>query len=356
MSDPVLAPWLEAALDRGLVHRAHALLLHGPGPLGQFELAAALARAWLCENPHQGRSCGACAACHLFDQHSHPDFKLLLPEALREPLGWAAPADDEDEAEGGGSKSKAKPSREIRIDEVRAAIDWGQRTSARARAKVLVIHPAEAMNPSAANALLKTLEEPPGALRLLLTAHDPEALLPTVRSRCQRVAIGVPPRTEALDWLRAQGLAEPEVLWAAAGGLPQAALAWHQEGIDAAAWRRVPADVRRGAAKTLAAWPLPRVVDALQRLCHDLLAIAVGGEPRYFEASWLEPLRQPRAPAVDALVTLERELRVAARHDDHPWHAALRVEALLARMAALWHTARVVPAAASRALDTLPGR
>ena len=354
MSDVSLAPWLEPALVRAQAHPAHALLLHAPGELGQFELAVTLAGAWLCESPAQGRACGRCSACRLFAQHSHPDFKLLLPEALREPRGWSTAADDE--GEGAGAKTKSKPSREIRIDEVRSAIDWGQRTSSRARAKVLVIHPAEAMNASAANALLKTLEEPPGALRLVLTAHDPEALLPTVRSRCQRVAVDVPPREQALSWLQSQGLADPEVLWAAAGGLPHAALALHAEGIDAAAWRSVPAAVRRGASTNLANWPVPRVVDALQRLCHDLLVLTVGGAPRYFEPKVLGPLLEPRAPTIDDLVALDRELRQAARQQDHPWLAGLRVEALLARAATPWQTPRQGRRAADKPLDTLPGR
>ena len=95
-------------------------------------------------------------------------------------------------------RSKAKPSKEIRVDAVRAAIEWGQKTSSRGGAKVILIHPAQAMNPTAANALLKTLEEPAGPLRLVLTTNDPEALLPTVRSRCQRLRLDLPPAAQAL--------------------------------------------------------------------------------------------------------------------------------------------------------------
>ncbi|MDH5331168.1 MAG: DNA polymerase III subunit delta' [Aquincola sp.] len=333
---------------------AHALLLHAAGALGQFDLALALAQGWLCESPVHGRACGACAACRLFGQHSHPDLKVLLPEALREPLGWAVPAtDDGDE---GTSKSKAKPSREIRIDEVRAAIEWGQRTMSRGRAKVLLIHPAEAMNTSAANALLKTLEEPPGALRLVLTAHDPDMLLPTVRSRCQRIHIAMPTSLEALAWLNDQGVDEPQVLLSASGGLPQAAFALHAEGIDAAAWRSVPAAARRGGSTTLVGWPVPRLVDALHRLCHDLMATMAGGAPTFFEPGLLAPLVQPRGPTMDALAQLDSELRRASRQQDHPWHAGLRAEALLSRVAVLWQTPRDVPVGQGRPLDTLPGR
>ena len=185
MSGSAWPAWLDAPLAQGLSMRAHALLLHAPGALGQFDLAIGLARAWLCETPIHGWACGTCASCRLMDGHSHPDFHLLLPDAMRPGLGWAsAEADGGDDGEG---KSKAKPSREIKVLALRAAIDWSHRTSARGGAKVLVIHPAEAMNPVTANAVLKTLEEPPGRLRLLLTAADPEALLPTVRSRCQRL-------------------------------------------------------------------------------------------------------------------------------------------------------------------------
>jgi DNA polymerase-3 subunit delta' len=332
----------------------HALLLHAPGALGQFELALALARGWLCESPAQGRACDACTACRLFGQHSHPDLKVLLPEVLREPLGWAVPASDD--GEDGASKSKAKPGREIRIDEVRTAIDWAQRTTSRGRVKVLLIHPAEAMNTSSANALLKTLEEPPGTLRLVLTASDPEALLPTVRSRCQRIPISVPPSSEALAWLHDQGVHEPQVLLAAAGGLPQAAFAMHAEGIDAAAWRSVPAAAQRGVSTTLAGWPVPRLVDALHRLCHDLMATVAGGTSTFFEIALLAPLVQPRGPTLGKLAQLDTELRQASRQQDHPWHAGLRAEALLSRVAALWQTPRDAQAGRGRPLDTLPRR
>lgn len=353
MNLPVaLSPWLELALTRALCVPAHGLVVHGPGALGQLELALELARSLLCESPQAGgRACGHCSACHLFDRRSHPDFRALLPEAVALRLGWLAA---EEGGEGGSTKTKAKPSRDIRVDAVRAAIDWAQQTSSRGRAKVLVIHPAEAMNETAANALLKTLEEPPGRLRLLLTASDPEALLPTVRSRCQRVTLAAPDAHQAMAWLEAAGVAQAERLLAAAGGLPHAALALHEEGIDAEAWARVPAWASRGQAAGLAGWPITRVVEALHKLCHDLMQQAVGGAPRYFDAGALAAAG--RLPPMRELVAWERELLRAARHDEHPWHAPLRTEALVARAAALWHTARGESPARAGPLDTLGGR
>ena len=196
-------PWLAEPLQRALRQGAHALLLHGPEGVGQFELGLTLAKAWLCEEaserrPH-GWACGACASCRLVESRSHPDLLVLIPEALRESLGWGTGGEGE---EGGSEKgSKGKPSKEIKVEAIRAAVAFAQTTSARGRGTVLVLHPAERMNPIAANTLLKTLEEPPGAARFALSTAAPDALLPTIRSRCQALPIRLPPHDEAAVWL-----------------------------------------------------------------------------------------------------------------------------------------------------------
>ncbi len=316
-------PWLGPLLQRTLAsQQAHALLLHGPQGVGQFELALTLAQAWLCEAAHGApRPCGHCASCRLVQAHSHPDLLVLLPEALREPLGWA-PEGDEAGAE--RAAGKAKPSKEIKVEAVRAAVSFAQTTSARGRLKVVVLHPAERMNGIAANALLKTLEEPPGAARLLLSCAAPDALLPTIRSRCQAVAMALPPTAEAVAWLAEQGVADPQVMLAAAGGQPQEALEWVAQGIDAALWQRLPALVAQGQAAPFAGWPLARLVDALQKLCHDAACIGVGAAPRYFPADAL-----PKGAAPGALAAWLRELQRVARHAEHPWNAGLMGESLV---------------------------
>ena len=336
---PKSLPWLAAPLAQGLASRAHALLLHGPGGVGQFELGLALATGWLCEaNTEASRPCGDCLSCCLMAAHMHPDFHLLLPEAQRESLGWSVAEEGGDS--GGAAKAKAKPSKEIRVEAVRAAIEWGQVTSSRGRAKVILIHPAQSMNLIAANALLKTLEEPAGRLRLVLTAHDPEALLPTVRSRCQRLRLALPPASQALDWLTAQGLARPEVMLAAAGGQVLEAQAMARDGIDSDTWERVPRAVHMGLAAVVASWPLARQIDALQKLCHDLMCQRAGAAPRFFAAALLVPLTNARGPHWPALSQWAQDLSLAARHDEHPWHPGLRSEALVGRGAQAWQTPR----------------
>jgi len=353
-----LLPWLVDPLAQGLERQAHALLLHGPGGVGQFELGLALATGWLCEaRAGRPRACAECTGCRLMAAHMHPDFHLLLPDALREGLGWAAPEQGADGEDGSkAAKTKAKPSREIRVEAVRMAIEWGLKTSSRGGVKVILIHPAQTMNLVAANALLKTLEEPAGRLRLVLTAQDPEALLPTVRSRCQRLALPLPEREPALAWLVAQGVNRPEVLLSATGGQPLEALALLADGIDSAAWERVPDAVRRGQAGLFSSWALARQVDALQKLCHDLMCLRAGAAPRYFDAMLLAPLATGNGPSWQALTQWATDLTQAARHDEHPWHAGLRSEALVGQGARLWQTPRSPRAQAgglAAALDTL---
>jgi DNA polymerase-3 subunit delta' len=316
-------PWLGAPLQEALrTQRGHALLIHGPQGIGQFELALTLAQAWLCETNPTTQPCGTCASCRLTQAHSHPDLLVLLPEALRESLGWGA-ADDADEGEGGKS-SKAKPSKEIKVEAVRAAVSFAQSTSARGRRKVVVIHPAERMNAIAANTLLKTLEEPPGDARFVLSCGAPDALLPTIRSRCQAVPLALPAADVATAWLASQQVAQPEVLLAAAGGQPLEALQWVQEGVDAVTWARLPKQLAAGEVGVLASWPLPRLLDALHKLCHDAMCVACAAPPRYFP-----PATLPTGAALLALVAWSHALRKTLRHDEHPWNLPVMVESLV---------------------------
>lgn len=322
-----LFPWLQQPLVDALQRRAHALLVTGPAGLGQFELSLALVQAWLCEatpadRPAGAMACGRCDGCHLVAQRSHPDLRLLVPEAFRAQAGLEA-----DEGEGEDGK-KRKPSQEIKVDQVRATLDFSERTAGRAPMKVVLVHPAEALNAVAANALLKTLEEPPGAMRFVLGCGAVDSLLPTIRSRCQSIVLRPPPREQALAWLDGQGIDGAEAVLDASSGMPPLALEHVKAGRDAAVWRALPAQVQAGDAAAFAGWPLPALADALGRLVHDAAAVRVGAPARYFR-TW-----QPRGPAADiaALTGCASELRRFARQAEHPWNAALTVESLVARV------------------------
>ena len=318
-------PWFGAALQQArALQRSHALLLHGPAGVGHLEFSGLLAQAWLCEGREDkgAMACGRCGSCHLVRSRSHPDLLLVLPDAWRLRLGWLG--DDE-------LKADAKPSRDIRVEQVRQAIDWSHQTSGRGRGKVLLIHPADALNGPSANALLKTLEEPAAGLRLLLSTSDPERLLPTLRSRCQRLRLDLPAEADAATWLQNQGLAEPAPLLALSSGSPLEALACSAEGLNAELLADLPQRVAAGDASPFSGRPLPRTIDLLLKLAHDLMARAAGGAPRFFIAS-----QWPPQADIAGLVAWQKALLRAARHDEHPWNAALLVESLVTQATALW--------------------
>jgi DNA polymerase-3 subunit delta' len=330
--DDSTLPWLAGpARDIATRQRGHALLVQGNAGAGVFELALRVARTWLCETEGADAPCGRCTACHLLATNSHPDFLALLPELAQVELGWSVGGNDAPEASDGESKSKRKPSKEIRIEAVRDAIAWTQKSSSRGRAKVLLLFPADSMNLVASNALLKTLEEPPEGVRLLLVAEDAERLLPTLRSRCQRLLFEGPTPEQALAWLEGQGAANAPVLLAAAGGQPLAARRLAAEGFDAAAWLALPRRVADGRWEPPAGATIPRLREVLQKLCHDAMAVAAGSQPRYFPAASLPP-----AAAWSKLADWSQSLARLARHDEHPFNAPLITDSLLAEAKAVW--------------------
>lgn len=318
-------PWLADPLADALRHqRGHALLVQGAQGAGQFEFAIALARAWLCESPAGGRpdgnACGHCESCRLVAADQvHPDLRVLLPEARHLALGWQRPGDMPD-----GGDTKRKPSEWISIRQVRSAIEFSTLTRGRGRLKVVVIHPAERMQPAAASALLKLLEEPQGGQRFVLACGDATGLLPTVRSRCHALTLPAPDPALAARWLADAGLPGADTLLAASGGAPLAALERHALGLDAALWAKLPALVAAGDAQPLQRLPLPLVIESLHKLCHDAMLGACGVAPRYFAHASM-----PADAAIARLVDWGDALRRAARHAEHPWNAALLVESLV---------------------------
>jgi DNA polymerase-3 subunit delta' len=211
-SQPWLMPtWrvLSEALQSHRVH--HALLLAGPKGQGKRVLADAFAAAALCSNRAQdGGACGACKSCLLVAAGSHPDLVRVTLEL----------------------RDDGKPRSEITVDQLRNLCQRLSLSSQFGGLQIALIDPADAMNASAANALLKTLEEPATNTVIVLIADDPSRLPATIRSRCQRVDLRLPTREEALEWLRGQGVdADDAALTLEASlGNPGQAAAWIEDG------------------------------------------------------------------------------------------------------------------------------
>ena len=230
MSTPPIYPWQQTDWDRLQQLRErlpHALLFHGEAGIGKVALAEHLAASLLCERAgQQGHACGSCESCGWFAQYGHPDYRRVRPDALE-----TEEIDDGTESEDSTSKKTTKtPSKEIRVEQVRALSTFMNVSTHRAGLRVVLLYPAEALNTTAANTLLKTLEEPPPNTLFLLVTHRIDRLLPTILSRCHRFALSPPDTTAASAWLAEQGVAQPEQLLAEYGGAPLATLAATQQG------------------------------------------------------------------------------------------------------------------------------
>jgi DNA polymerase-3 subunit delta' len=219
---------------------------------------------------------------------------------------------------------------------------------------VVLVYPAERMNHITANALLKTLEEPGKSVRFVLATEAAHLLLPTVRSRCQDFPLRWPAQTASYDWLAALANTEPPsppsgagpdtaksrastqrpvpptpaqitVALRAAGQRPLDAQALLADG-RATVWASLPKALAAGQGAPLADWTPSAALDALQKLCHDLWVLRVGGEPRFFE-----PQDLPNPPPAASLLAWGRQLTTLARQIEHPWKAELLLQDLAAQ-------------------------
>ena len=301
----------------------HALLLSGPQGVGKLHLAERFAQLLLCEAPGRRTApCGRCDGCRWFLAGNHPDMRFVEPETMARQTA----SEDEDE---GVDRPKRKPSAEIRIEQVRALADFLNLVSHRGGRRVAIVHPAEAMNPHASNALLKSLEEPPQAAVFLLVSHRPSHLLPTIRSRCVPAPVALPAAAAALAWLGAQGVDEAARWLAFAGGAPLRALEYASgergERID-----RILKALARGETAELEGVKdrdaLELLAEVLQKHAFDS-ALASLGLPRRFTPAIASQAMESRV-----WLSYAREMgrnRALARH---PVNARLHAWEMLSRL------------------------
>jgi DNA polymerase III subunit delta' len=321
---PPLLPWQIEAAHMMLSARASwppALLIHGRRGIGKHALALNLAQALLCESPQEGGlACGRCASCRYAVAGQHPDLlRLELSEF------------DSDEGEFVAVDT-------IAIARVRMLIDFAQITSHRQRAKVAVIAPAERMNPQAANALLKTLEEPPPGTYLILAADQAGRLPATIRSRCRQLQAPAPDSGTARAWLAAQKIADPAGVLAQAGGAPLVALELAVPALqtERRAWLSALGEPRGFAVTALAARVeagtreerlarLARAIEWLLAWTADLARVAAGSVARQ---------NSDFAPEIDALAHRVAPLALFRYHDRLLQQRALLVHPLQPRLVA----------------------
>ncbi|MFC4158133.1 DNA polymerase III subunit delta' [Chitinimonas lacunae] len=321
----MLYPWHQAAwheLRQQTARLPHALLLCGEAGIGKLAFGRHLAQSLLCENEAATAPCGHCDGCRWFELGNHPDYRELAP------LG-----SDSDEEEG----TKKKPSTQITIDQVRELNDFVNLSAHRGGRRVTLIQPADALNLAAANALLKTLEEPPEGAIFILVSQQWRRLLPTLRSRCRRLPLPLPSRGPALEWLSSQGLSEAERHLDEAGGAPLLALERAEAGL--AQQRRELldqlADPRRLDVLKLAEKldrqhvEVVQAVDWLLRWIHDLVRLRLSGSTRYFPAETARLAALADAADVQRLMRYHDDVLEARRLALHPLNPRLVFEQLL---------------------------
>lgn len=316
---------------------SYALLLNGRQGIGKLAFARNLVAAMLCEKPLSNKeACGECASCRWLANGEHPNFFPIEPEALS---GHATEAPNVEE--GATTKAKKKPSQQISVDQIRGLTDFVNLSAHQHGYKIILIHPAEAMNLAAANALLKKLEEPPAGVVFILVSHRIQQLLPTIRSRCQLIAMPMPDVATAEDWLTQQGVDNPSACLAAASFAPLSALAFNDPDYIAQhdlflEQISTPATLNPiFLAEKMQRADLPTVVSWQQKWCYDLLSFSTTGKIRYHSSRQAAIKNLAASINTKALVTYSRSLLSLQQLSRHPLNARLFLEEMLLTYARL---------------------
>ncbi|MCP5274162.1 MAG: DNA polymerase III subunit delta' [Burkholderiales bacterium] len=287
-------------LMRNRAFRCHAVLLKGRKGIGKFTFARLMAKSLLCLSPDaDNAACGKCTSCNWFEQHTHPNFRMLSPEALSAALNSQMDSTDDPKHEGdeqqqaATGKMKKKPGQQIGIDQIRGLNELVYLSGHQSSYKIVLIYPAETMNAAAANALLKKLEEPPEGTLFILVSHQSERLLPTIRSRCQQIAMPIPDTETANQWLMQkmqqqsgfQNVDKVSMLLALSGFSPLSALSLIDKIPQHQRFMEEIGSLQRfdplALAETLQNQDLAVTIDWLQKWCYDMVSFHATGKVRY---------------------------------------------------------------------------
>lgn len=319
-----LYPWQTQVwqhLNQGSQRMPHALLLHGRAGIGKYDFSRIFSQALLCPSKDpQGHACGECSSCNWFNDNSHPDFRLLSPEQ-----------EAEDDAP---TTKKTKKKTQISVAQIRELSGFLNMTSHRSNGmRVVLIHPAEALNLASANALLKMLEEPATGVIFILVSHQLQRLLPTIISRCQKISMPIPNDAQALDWLGKQGVQNAKQQLAYLEGSPIKVLNEQlQFTLLTEIWRMLALGRKLEpniAAPTFIANSVETGIIAVQKWIYDLVAMKLSKQTRYHmqHTSALQALAEK--VNLSRLFDLQRKTDELRKLALHPLNHELQMESLL---------------------------
>ena len=310
-------------LNQDTQRMPHALLLHGRSGIGKYDFARYFSQALLCtDKDAQGFACGHCSSCNWFNEDSHPDFRLLSPEQEVE-------ADEEVV-----STKKTKKKTQISVSQIRDLASFLSLSSHRSGGlRIVLIHPAEALNLASANALLKMLEEPSDGVVFILVAHQTQRLLPTIISRCQKISMPIPEEAQALAWLEEQGVVNAKQQLAYFEGSPIKVFA-EQSLFNQLSeiWRLLAMANKLEphiAAPALIVNSVESGIIVLQKWLYDLLAMRLGKHNRYHLAQVDVMKVLAEKINLDRLLVLQKKCNELRRLATHPLNHELQMESLL---------------------------
>ncbi len=327
LSATALPAWLTEPLSQTLQQPnfprslGQTLGISDPHCAGGSLFALALAQALLCTKPQaNGMACGHCAQCSLMKAGNHPDLMCLVPESLQ--------ADFVPEKE-------KKPSKAIKIDQLRALENNFVLSAQRGGRKVVLIYPAQTLGTVPANALLKTLEEPPPSTFFIVVSELWSQVLPTIRSRCVVQTLPEPSPSAKLAWLELQSVAHPKRWLELAAGRVDKALLMAQDPLWMPLLKLMPYLLHGaqtdaiGLALDMSKAELRRVLEALSLWMCDLLAIANHAPARFFSAQTASIQTMIGRMDTEMGAAFAAQLNQMARVADHPLSARTQCEALL---------------------------
>jgi DNA polymerase-3 subunit delta' len=341
-SQKFLYPWLDEPFKKIISNELpQAMLIYGAKDIGKFQFGIQLTKYLLCESKAKKfNSCDECDACRWFSAGNHPDFLPVLPEDLESQLNFTG-IDDNSLASNDRNDEK-KLSKFIRIDQIRKTISNIETGTHRGNKKIVLIYPVEAMQTAAANSLLKSLEEPPKDVLMILITHQLDQILPTIRSRCRLLPINQPTFEAGLNWLKNElnqlkiSSSDIELIYRENGGAILKSFEQlkngqsSNEGLGIVNYLLKSTQLnQQDISEIIGKNSIEKLISTLQKWIQDLLFVKNNIDARYFPNQISKLGISIDQISFEKLLNFSNKLKAAKKHSTHPLNHRIQSEQLL---------------------------
>ena len=334
-----LYPWQYSVwpqIRNSAIDKAQAFIFSGRKGIGQLEFSHVLTKSLLCEQPTEAQfACGHCRSCQWFEQGVHPNFYRIEPEALTESDVNATKILSDSKQPTEDTSAKRKLSQQITVDQIRHLDQFLYLSAHQSSRKIILINPADSMNISSANAMLKKIEEPPSQVLFFLVTDCLQALMPTIISRCMRITLPHPDKSSVQNWLRQEGIEESAIDLGWFGTSPQLVKRYFEAGYFAYFTELIekissPAQLDPIVlAEKLHKLELSMIVSWLQKWCYDLVSFQMVGKVYYHRRHESAIKTIAAKTEQKQLIDFWKQLIQFQQLSKHPLNARLFLEELL---------------------------